>query len=283
MSGGPPAPWPTARTAVAGVVGSPVRHSLSPALHNAAFRALGLDWAYLAFEVATGEAATAIAGARALGLRGLSVTMPHKPAAFAAAEPADEAVRWLRAANTLVFTPEGARAHDTDGPGFLDALAAAGVDPRRRRCLILGAGGAARAVARALHAAGAGTITVWARRTEAARWVADLDGFPARGTPETAAAGADLLVNATPVGMDGVDLATVRIDPEVLRPAQVVVDLVYGPRQTLLVRAATTAGAQVMDGLPMLVHQAARQFELWTGLAAPLDAMWEAVGGQPSR
>lgn len=280
MSGGPREAWPTAGTAVAGVIGSPVRHSLSPALHNAALRALGLDWAYLAFEVAAGDAPAAIAGARALGLRGLSVTMPHKQAAFALAEPADEAVRWLLAANTLVFLPEGVRAHDTDGPGLLDALAAAEVDVAGRRCAILGAGGAARAVARALHGAGAAALTVWARRPEAAGWVADLGGTPAAGAAD-AAAGADLLVNATPVGMAGVAGAELPLDPGVLRPGQVVVDLVYEPRETPLLRAAAAAGARVMNGLPMLVHQAARQFELWTGLPAPLDAMWAAVGGPP--
>jgi shikimate dehydrogenase len=274
------ADWPTGRTEVVGIIGSPVRHSLSPALHNAAFRSLGLDWAYLAFEVAAGDGAAAIAGARALGLRGLSVTMPHKQAAYEAADHADALVRSSRSANTLVFDGSGIHAHSTDGEGFLRSLAGAGFDPSGRRCAVLGAGGAARAVVRALAGAGAGAVVVWSRRRDAAE--AAVAGVPAAlvegSSPEAAAAGADLVVNATPVGMEGVTGAS-PVDPSTLRPGQLVADLVYEPRETVLLREARRAGAAVLGGLPMLVHQAAIQSELWTGRPAPLDAMWAAAGG----
>ncbi|MHB1924327.1 MAG: shikimate dehydrogenase family protein, partial [Acidimicrobiales bacterium] len=137
-------------TEVAGVIGSPIRHSLSPALFNAAFAALGLDWAFLAFEVAPGSAAGAMAGFRALGLRGLSVTMPHKSAVAGLADRLTPAAARLEAVNSVYWSGSEVVGDSTDGAGFIDSLAAEGVDPAGLSCAVLGAGGAARAVVAAL-------------------------------------------------------------------------------------------------------------------------------------
>jgi shikimate dehydrogenase len=254
-------------TRVAGVIGDPVRHSLSPVLHNAAYRELGLDWVYVAFEVPAGGAAAALAGARALGLVGLSVTMPHKEAAAEACDACSPDATVLRSVNTVTVGPDGRLLGDsTDGEGFLRCLRAAGHEPSGASVLVLGAGGAARAVALALRRAGA-HVRVAARRPEAAAAVRDAE--PVLWEERAAAAAtADLIVNATPVGMAG-DPALVVTPPG----GAVVADLVYHPRDTPLLRAARDAGAATVDGLGMLVHQAALQVERWTGCPAPIDAM----------
>jgi shikimate dehydrogenase len=274
--------WPTAATAVAGVIGSPVRHSLSPLLHNAALRACGLDWAYLAFEVPAGAAPQAIAGACALGLRGLSVTMPHKQAAAEAADRASSAVRLLGAANTLLFHEDGIRAESTDGEGFVAGLRERGFEPSGARCGVIGAGGAGRAVVLALATAGAAEVAVWARSADRAAAAA---GLAASGQGRAVAApaqlvDADLLVNATPLGMAGHDGPQLLAGLGSFHGGQTVVDLVYDPVETPLLQLAARGGAAVINGLPMLVHQAARQFELFTGEPAPLAAMWEAAAGR---
>jgi shikimate dehydrogenase len=269
----------TAATRLAGVIGDPVRHSLSPNLHNAAYRALGLDWAYVAFAVPDGAAADALAAVRALGLVGLSVTMPHKTAVAALCDELSPAAAALRSVNTVTPGPDGCLVGDsTDGAGFVRALADAGVDPDGRSALLLGAGGAARAVALALAGAGA-RVTVAARRAQAADAAAVLaDGTAIRWDDRAdAAAAADLIVNATPLGMAG-DPA-LPVPAAVLSAAHAVVDLVYEPRETPLLAAARAVGARVVPGLGMLVHQAAQQVELWTGRTAPIDAMRTAVEG----
>jgi shikimate dehydrogenase len=269
---------PTARTRVAGVIGAPVEHSLSPALHNAAFAATGLDWVYAAFPVAPGEAAAALAGMRALGIAGLSVTMPHKDdVARLVHEPSADVVA-LRAANCVVAGADGRlRGESTDGPGFVRSLGDAGVDPAGARCCVLGAGGAARAVVLALARAGAAEVVVVNRTRERAERAAALAGGTG-GVAAAAPATTEILVNATSVGMGG-DPA-LPVDEAVLHPGLVVADLVYHPRRTPLLAAAEAAGATPVDGLGMLVHQAALAFELWTGVDAPVAAMRSAALGE---
>jgi shikimate dehydrogenase len=264
---------------VAGVIGSPVRHSLSPALHNAAFAAAGLDWVYAAFEVAPGDAARALDGMRALGLGGLSVTMPHKADVAAAVDERSDAVAALGAANCVVPAGGGRlRGESTDGDGFLRSLADAGVAVDGKRCVVLGAGGAARAVVLALAGAGAAGVSV-VNRTEAnAQRAAELAGAVGEVGSAVAVADADLVVNATSVGMgDGGGLP---LDPAALGAGQVVADLVYQPVQTPLLAAAADAGCTTVDGLGMLLHQAALAFERWTGEPAPLAAMRLALAEQ---
>ena len=268
----------TGATRVAGVIGSPIAHSLSPALHNAGYAALGLDWVYVAFEVPAGGAVAALDGMRALGLGGLNVTMPHKSDVAAAVDHLTPAAAALGSVNTVVPERGGLLGDSTDGPGFLAALADEGFDPAGKRCLVVGAGGAARAVVFALGEAGA-TVEVSARRREAAVVAAELASAAVVG-PE-AADGADLVVNATPVGMTG--NPGLPVDPARLGPGQLVVDLVYEPRETALLTAAQARGASVADGVGMLVHQAALAFRAFTGEDAPLATLREAVAVNSSR
>lgn len=268
--------WPTAATRVAGVIGDPIRHSLSPVLHNAAFQALDLDWAYLAFEVPEGEAAGAIAGMRALGLDGLSVTKPHKEAVSALVDRLALSARRLGAVNAVARRGTALLGYNTDGPGFIDALRFdQGFDPAGRRCVVRGAGGAGRAVILALAEAGAAEVVVVAGRSpEKAEAGAELAGDVGRvGQPEEAA-DADLVVNATSVGMAG-EPAEAVVDPSLLGPGQLVVDLVYPV--TPFVAAARLRGATAVNGVGMLVHQAAHAFQLWTGEEAPREAMSAAA------
>jgi shikimate dehydrogenase len=260
---------------VAGVIGSPVRHSLSPAIHNAAFAASGLDWAFLAFEVEAGGAATALDGMRVLGLGGLSVTMPHKGDVAAHVDERSEVVDRLGAANCVVPLGGGRlRAESTDGAGFLRSLADAEVDPQGLRCCVVGAGGAARAVILALATAGAAEVAVVNRTAVNGAAAASLAGPVGRSADSSAISDADLVVNATSVGMGG---GPAPVDTALLGAGQVVADLVYEPVRTVLLEAAAAAGCRTVDGLGMLVHQAALAFESWTGEPAPLEAMKGAI------
>lgn len=267
---------------MAAVIGAPVRHSLSPAIHNAAFRALGLDWVYLAFEVPPGQAAAAVRGAAALGVEGLSVTMPHKEEAAAAADRLSPRARALGAVNAVVVRPGGiVEGDNTDGPGFLAALADEGVDPRGRTCAVVGAGGAGRAVVLALGGAGAAEVVVVNRTRSRAEAAVALVPGRARVGADADVAEADLVVNATPVGMG--DDGGLPFDPALVRPGQVVVDLVYSPAVTPLLVAARERGASTVNGLGMLIHQAALAFRLWTGEDPPLEVMSAAAVGELGR
>jgi shikimate dehydrogenase len=271
---------------VVGVIGDPIRHSLSPALHNAAFAALGLDWAYLAFPVPAGEVPGALAGMRALGIDGLSVTMPHKDAVVELVDHLSPTAARLGAANTVVRRGGRLAGESTDGDGFLAALRLdEGWEPAGRRCLVLGTGGAARAVALALGQAGAAQVAVVGRRPEAAEVAAELAGSVGRTAGPEEAGEADLIVNATPVGMTGIvglDRESVPrmpfdIDVGRLGRGQLVVDLVYAPAATPLLDGARRQGAATANGLGMLIHQAALQFRLWTGEDPPLEVMSAAA------
>mgnify|MGYP001294274958 CR=1 FL=1 len=261
-------------TRVAAVIGNPVRHSLSPALHNAAFRQLGIDWVYVAFEVRDGGADDAVDAMRTLGIAGLSVTMPHKEAVARAVDSLDPAAAALRSVNTVVPQTDGSlRGYSTDGAGFVASLAAAGISVRGRAVCVLGAGAAARSIIDALARGGAARLAVVNRTAAAAVAAAELAG-PAGvlGRPADVA-GADIVVNTTPLGMDNDDLPC---DPALLRAGQVVADIVYQPRETAFLRAARSVGATTVDGLGMLVHQAALQQQLWHG-QLPDVALMEAA------
>jgi len=277
---GRPITWPSARSQVVGVIGDPVVHSLSPRLHNAAFDALGLDWVSVGFCVEAEDLENALVGMRGLGLRGLSVTMPHKARAAKLVDRRSDTAEVLGAVNCIARERDELVGHNTDGEGFVASLRRGGrFEPAGRRCLVVGAGGAARAVVASLGAAGAAAVVVVARTPAAAQRTAELGG--AAGRPGTAAdvREAELVVDATPVGMAGTDAADAPpvVDPELFGPAQLVVDLVYDPEVTPILAAAAARGATVLGGLGMLVHQAAAQLRLWTGLDPPVDAMWAAV------
>jgi len=267
-------------TRLSGVIGSPVRHSLSPTLHNAAFQACGIDWVYLAFEVADGDAAAALTGMRALGIAGLNVTMPHKTAVARAVDVLTPTARLLDAVNCVV-PGDDARlvGHNTDGDGFVASLVVDhDIETTGLRVVVLGAGGAARSVVHALAEAGAADVAVVNRSPARAAMAARLAGHVGRLGDESDLRRADLVVNATPVGMG--DSGLLPMDIGLIRPDMVVADLVYQPLETPLLVAARAAGAVVVDGLGMLTHQAALAFSLWTHTPAPLAAMAAAVRTQ---
>ncbi len=268
----------TGATTVAAVIGSPVRHSLSPALHNAAFEAAGCDWVYAAFDVAPGEAVRALDAMRALGLGGLSVTMPHKEQVAANVDELDPAAAALRSVNTVVRTSGGLlRGYSTDGAGFVASLVEAGVDVRGADVAVIGAGAAARSVVDALARAGAAEVVVVNRSADRAADAAALAGDVGRvGTPDDVPR-ASILVNATSVGMGAAPHAgELPLDAVLLRPHHVVADLVYHPLETGLLAAARRLGATCVDGLGMLVHQAALQQQLWLG-GSPDTAVMRAA------
>ncbi|MFN8023335.1 MAG: shikimate dehydrogenase [Acidimicrobiales bacterium] len=257
----------TGATTVAAVIGSPVRHSLSPALHNAAFEAAGVDWVYTAFDVPHGEAVRALDAMRALGLGGLSVTMPHKEQVADNVDELDPAAEALRSVNTVVRTADGLlRGHSTDGAGFVSSLVDAGVAVVGSPVAVIGAGAAARSVIDALARAGAASVTVVNRSSGRAEAAAELAGAVGRVGAADDVRQATIVVNATSVGM-GVEAigAELPIDPSLLHDRHVVADLVYHPLETGLLAAARAVGAVCVDGLGMLVHQAALQQELWLG------------------
>ena len=267
---------------VAAVIGDPVRHSRSPAIHNAAFAAAGIDWVFTAFEVPAGGGAAALDTMRVLRLAGLSVTMPLKAEVAEAAEVRDDEVEVLGAANCIVPIGDGRlRAVNTDAAGFVSALKAdADVSPEGLRAVLLGGGGAARAVAWGLAAAGAVDVAVINRtpaKAQVAAAIANAAGRAASGRVGTIddVAAADIVVNATSVGM-GAD-SSMPCDPDLLRPGQVAVDLVYEPLETAWLAALRQRGVEAHNGLSMLAYQAAAAFELWTGIEPPVDAMRRAA------
>lgn len=267
----------TGRTRVVGIIGAPVAHSLSPAIHNAAFRALGLDWIYLGLPVAEADGEAAVRAIATLGLAGANVTMPHKTAAARACDTLSADAAALSAVNTVVVGDDGSlHGHSTDGAGFLAMLDQLDADPSGRQVLVLGAGGAARAIVLALGRVGA-QVTVAARRPQAAAEAAALAARAASsGWDDLASrfARADIVVNATPLGMAG---EPAPVAPEAIGSDQVVIDTVYHPTETPLLAAARTRGARRANGLAMLIGQAAVAFELLTGHAPPVDVMTGAA------
>jgi shikimate dehydrogenase len=265
---------------LAAVIGHPVAHSLSPVIHRAAFDAGGLDWDYAAFDVAPGAAAEAVAAMRTLRIAGLSVTMPHKDGVAAAVDRLDEAAQALGAVNTVSWDGDDLVGSSTDGAGFVASLSDVGVDVAGTRCAVLGAGGAARSVIDALGRAAADSIVVVNRTTHRAEDAAVLADQAMAGSPHDIG-GADIVVNATSVGMgvapgDAVadDLPC---DPARFADHQTVADLVYHPLETAWLAAARERGARPVDGLGMLVHQAALQQRTWTGILPDTAVMRTAA------
>jgi shikimate dehydrogenase len=258
-------------------------------LHNSAFAALGLagTWRSRAFEVPPGAAAGALEAMRRADISGLSVTMPHKAAVAALVDERTEVARRLDAVNCIVNREGTLLGTNTDGEGFVASLArGADFAPEGKRCLVIGAGGAARAVVLALADAGASSVAVLNRTPERAEAAAALAGPAGSVVPAGAGAlaeavgSADLVVNATPLGMAGAASASIEtwpVAPQLLHAGQVAADLVYAPRPTPWLAAAAAAGAVGLDGLGMLVHQAAAQLVLWTGAEPPVGAMWQAA------
>ena len=257
-------------SALAGVLGFPVGHSRSPAMMNAAFAELGLEWRYLKLAVPPARFDEVVRALPGSGYRGANVTIPHKLAARALADELSDSAESIGAVNTLTFGEDGRIAGDnTDAGGLLDALG----EPLPATALVLGAGGAGRAAAWALAHAGA-RVSVWNRTPSRARALANELGVEAAERPTDA----ELLVNATSVGLRPDD----SLEGLPLVDARVVVDLVYGRERTPVARWGDERGARVVDGLEVLVSQGARSLAIWTGREPPLEAMRRAVVQPPS-
>jgi shikimate dehydrogenase len=262
------------------VIGHPIAHSRSPAIHNAAFAALGLadEWSYEALDIEPAEFADRVGALLEQGFVGANVTVPHKRAALELADTASDSAGEIGAANTLSFEGGAIGADNTDAPGFLAALPEA---PSGRRALVLGAGGSARAIVWALVRERV-EVSVWNRTAERAERLAEELGASALAPEgELPAAEFELLVNCTSVGMKSAagdspaesDLDALWLAPDAVHAGQVVVDLVYGANETELARTARERGASVVDGLEVLVRQGAASFRIWTGVDPPLDVM----------
>lgn len=275
----------TAQTGVVGVIGHPVSHSLSPRIHNAAFEAQGLDLMYVAFDVTPQRLADAVLGIRALGIRGVNVTLPHKETIIGLLDEIDPVARRIEAVNTVVNDAGRLKGYNTDVSGFDKALRLVAPDGARgRRCLLVGAGGAARAVLAALVDEGAARVSVFNRTLSRAETLCRVAGSWGRTQCvaiaehelATAAAGADLLVNATSVGL-APKVKELPVPVDILHSGLRVVDLVYGKGPTRLVREARGRGVHAVDGLEMLLMQAGDAYRLWTGNAPPLEAMRASI------
>jgi shikimate dehydrogenase len=268
-----PAPSPvSAKTALCGIVLHPAGHTRSPAMHNAAFAARGIDAVYLAFDVPPPRLGAAIAGARALAVRQLAVSLPHKVAVMEYLDEVETTARKIGAVNTVTLRGERLVGANTDWRGAVRALEREVALPGKR-AVVLGAGGTARALVYGLVGRGA-RVTVLNRTVERARALADELGAESAGPlSDLARTPHDLLVNTTTVGLHS---ESSPVEPSAIAAGSVVMDAVYEPERTRLLRDAESRGARPLSGKWMLVHQAAEQFTLWTGCEAPVEAMAEA-------
>ncbi|MES0278562.1 MAG: shikimate dehydrogenase [Dehalococcoidales bacterium] len=275
----------TANTKICGLIGNPVEHSMSPAMHNAAFAASGLDFIYLPFRVKKERLEEAIGGLRGLNIHGLNVTIPHKVAVIPFLDGLDELAGKIGAVNTIVNDDGRLTGHNTDAGGFLRALTESGIEPTGKKVVVLGAGGVARAIAFTLAENGASPL-IMNRKLEFG-WAVGLAGQLEQAfnikvealeltktNLEAALRRADILVNATSVGMSP-NTDDTPVPRRLLKPEMAVFDVVYNPRKTRLLAEAGAAGAVTISGLEMLVWQGALAFEVWTGRKAPVALMRE--------
>lgn len=271
---------------LAGVMGWPIAHSISPEMQNAALRALGLDWLYVPLAVRPEDVPHAVRGLRALGFAGCNVTIPHKVAVLPLMDELTPEAIAIGAVNTIIIRDGRMTGHNTDAAGFLTDLARAGFTPAGQAALVLGAGGAARSTIYALGRAGA-RVVVWNRTPQRAKALvaslasllpdAHMDALPDDSDLPGALAAADLLVNCTSVGMTGGPPGSPLLAGLRPRRGTIVYDLVYTPALTPLLRQARSCGAKAVSGLGMLVYQGAEALALWTGQAAPVAVMERAA------
>lgn len=270
-------------TNIAGLIGHPVEHSFSPPMHNAAFQKLGMDWAYVAFDVETEKLGEAITGAQALNIKGFNVTIPHKIEVMRYLDDLDEVARLIGAVNTIDF--KNLKGYNTDGIGAVKAIEEVG-SIKNKNVVVTGAGGASRAISFYLAKFGASSITILNRNVKKAENLAgDVLASGLTGDVKSGSVSqignclndADILVDTTPLGMDP------HTDDEPIAKAEnmhedlIVFDAVYNPNETVLIKEAIKADAKPVYGIKMLLYQGAESFKIWTGHDAPIDVMEEAL------
>jgi shikimate dehydrogenase len=273
------------KTRLCGIIGDPVEHTMSPVMHNAAFRQMGVDYLYVPFKVKQEELAKAIDGVRALNIRGLNVTIPHKVTVIQFLDKLDHLAEKIGAVNTIVNDDGVLTGYNTDGAGFLQALLEKGIEPRGKNIVILGAGGASRAISFSLADRGAHLVIL--NRALELDWAEELASRISQIFAKEVEAlelnrenlarvldRANIVVNATSVGMTP-NIDETPVTSDLLKPGLIVFDIVYNPIKTRLLREAEAAGAKTISGLDMLVWQGALAFEKWTGLKAPVELMRE--------
>jgi shikimate dehydrogenase len=279
------------KTHICAVIGDPIEHSLSPVIQNAAFNALNLDVVYTAFTVKSSNVADALTGMRALGILGLSVTMPHKETVIPYLDWIDETAKCLNAVNTIHCKEGKLFGYSTDGIGALGALRENGADPQGKRVLILGAGGAARVIAYTLIDK-VEELVVLNRTVSRVEKLAEtlkqrfgkeiVVGSLSPEVIEEEISRSDILLNTTSVGMRP-NINQSAIAPDCLKSDLTVMDIVYNPLETQFVKDAKVAGAKVISGVEMLIYQGAAAFEIWTDHRAPVQVMRKAALEQLSR
>jgi shikimate dehydrogenase len=269
------------KTQICAIIGDPVEHTMSPPMHNAAFQELGLDYIYIPFQVKPEQLKQAVAGLRALNVRGFNVTIPHKVSVIPLLDKLDPLAEKIGAVNTVVNENGKLKGYNTDAEGFLRVLKEHGFKPKNKKVVILGAGGASRAISFILAQKGA-SLTILNREQEL-DWAVDIARLVNANFKQEVKAlelghlaevlpGTDLLVNATSVGMSPAVKDSL-VPAKLLKGVPLVFDIVYNPVQTKLLKDAAAAGAQTIGGVDMLVWQGALAFEKWTGKKAPVDLM----------
>jgi len=273
---------------VVGLIGYPLGHSLSPAMHNAAFKKLGLDWEYSLFEVEPADLPDALRGMRALHVAGFNITVPHKESVVPLLDEVTKLARVIGAVNTVLNQEGKLIGYNTDGAGFIDSLKEdAGIDPRGKKVVVLGAGGACRAICVTLAETGTGSVVLAdideKKALDLARYVGSYFDLPCVAVGVSSKElqmqidKADILINSTPVGMHPASDRSPLADSINLPPRLLVYDLVYNPPETALLKIAKEAGCKTCSGLGMLVRQGALAFTVWTGKEAPVAEMRKAA------
>jgi shikimate dehydrogenase len=273
------------KTQIYGIIGDPIEHTVSPAMQNAAFSELGMDCIYLPFNVKGDDLRFAIQGLRALNIRGLNVTIPHKASVISLLDELDPLVESLEAVNTIVNSEGILKGYNTDASGFWRSLQSEKIDPDKKKALVLGAGGAARAICFMMADKGA-DMTILNRHLQAGQKLADrISGLFRREvralelnkdnlTMELK--DAEIIINTTSVGMFP-NVEETLVPARLIKNRQIIIDIIYNPLQTRLIRDGRKRGAKTLGGIEMLVQQGAAAFEIWTGKKAPVDVMREAV------
>lgn len=276
---------PSAGRTAAAVIGDPVLHSLSPTIYNAAFEHDQINWSYSAVNITGEQVSDALEEMRQSEVGGLSVTMPHKEIVANLVDETTRHAERLGAVNCVSKNGSTLVGHNTDGEGFIKAIEAETKERTEGKSyLVIGAGGAAKAVTLALGEAGASEVIVSSRNASKSRKAASLAGQVGRSGSLSEAEGVDVIINATPIGMRGAgNEDQLPLPVEAMHKGQIIVDLIYHPLQTEFLKNASRIGARTMNGIGMLIHQAALQYTLWTNKEAPLDVMQDAVIQQISK